>query len=58
MDIREIETIIDIEHKKSPVFTTGREQTFYDLLTSFGDTCGLILMGSMFNPLGLKGITD
>ena len=58
MDIREIETIIDIEHKKSPVFTTGREQTFYDLLTSFEDTCGLILMGSMFNPLGLKEITD
>ena len=44
MDIREIEKIIDIEHKKSPVFTTGKEQTFYDLLTSFEDICGLILM--------------
>ena len=58
MDIREIETVIDIEHKKSPVFTIGKEQTFYDLLTSFEDACGLILMESMFNPLGLKGITD
>ena len=58
MDIREIEKIIDIEHKKSPVFTTGKEQTFYDLLTSFEDICGLILMGSILNPFGLKGITD
>ncbi len=58
MDIREIEAIIDIEHKNCPVFTAGKEQTFYDLLTSFEDVCGLILMGSMFNPLGLKRITD
>ena len=58
MDIREIEKIIDVEHKKSPVFTVEKEQSFYDLLTSFEDACGLILMGSMFNPLGLKGIIN
>lgn len=58
MDIREIEKIIDIEHKKSPVFADGKEQTIYDLLTSFEDACGLILMGSVLNPFGLKKITD
>ncbi|MBC8556749.1 hypothetical protein [Jutongia hominis] len=58
LNIREIETIIDIEHKKSPVFDAGKEQTFYDLLAAFEDVCGLILMGSMFNPLALKKITD
>ena len=58
MNIREIENIIDVEHKKSPVFSKGKEQTFFDLLTSFEDACGLILMGSIFNPLGLKKITD
>lgn len=54
LNIREIETIIDIEHKKSPVFDAGKEQTFNDLLAAFEDICGLILMGSMFNPLALK----
>ena len=58
MEIREIEKIIDIEHKNSLVFNVGKEQTIYDLLTSFEDACGLILIGSVLNPFALKQITD
>ena len=58
MDIREIEKIIDEEHKNSPVFYEGKEQTIFDLLTTFEDTCGQILMGSLLNPFALKRITD
>lgn len=56
MDIREIENIIDIEHKNSPVFNMGKEQTMYDLLTSFEDTCGLIQCGAILLARVLKKI--
>ena len=58
MDIREIEKIIDIEHKNSPVFNAGKEQTIFDLLSTFEDVCGLILMGSVLNPFALKQIIE
>lgn len=58
MNIREIEKIIDVEHTKNPVFNAGKEQTFFDLLVSFEDSCGLILMSSILNPTALKIITD
>ena len=58
MDIREIESIIDVEHKNHPLFQAGKEQTVYDLLTSFEDICGLILIGGTLNPTALRKITD
>ncbi len=58
MDIREIESIIDVEHKNHPLFQAGKEQTVYDLLTSFEDICGLILIGGTLNPTVLRKITD
>ena len=58
MDIRDIEKIIDKAHERNAVFESGKEQTIYDLLSSFEDMCGLILMGSVLNPLGLKQIVD
>lgn len=58
MTIREIEDVIDVEHKKSPVFTEDKEQTIYDLLASFEDACSCILMGSVLNPFALKKITE
>ena len=47
MDIREIEKIIDIEHKNSPVFNAGKEQTIFDLLSTFEDVCQYIIQKLM-----------
>lgn len=58
MDIRNIETIIDKAHEKNTVFEFGKKQTIFDILTSFEDMCGVILMGSILNPFALKQIVD
>ena len=58
MKIREIEDVIDVAHEKSPVFNEGKEQTIYDLLTSFEDACSCILMSSVLNPFALKKVIE
>ena len=58
MEIREIEKIIDEAHKTHEVFKLPKNQAMHDVLASFEDMCSLTLMGSVLNPLGLKGIVD
>lgn len=58
MDIRSIEAIIDKAHEHNVVFELGRKQTTYDLLASFEDMCGLILLKSVLNPFALGQIVD
>lgn len=58
MEIREIEKIIDEAHKTHEVLKLPKIQAMYDVLASFEDMCSLTLMGSVLNPLGLKGIVD
>lgn len=58
MAIREIEKIIDEAHKTHEVFKLPKNQAMHDVLASFEDMCSLTLMGSVLNPLGLKGIVD
>ena len=53
MDIREIEKIIDNEHKTHIVFQRGKCQTFFDLLSSFEDLVSICLMSALLNPMSL-----
>ncbi len=58
MEIREIEKIIDEAHKTHEVLKLPKIQAMYDVLASFEDMCSLTLMGSVLNPMELKGIVD
>ena len=56
MRIREIENIIDHAHEEHSVFKLSKKQATFNALATFEDVCRCILMGSIFNPFGLKEI--
>ncbi len=58
MKIREIENIIDHAHEEHSVFKLSKKQATFNALETFEDVCRCVLMGSIFNPFGLKEITD
>ena len=58
MDIRQIETIIDEEHKKTMCFIVPYNQMVFDLLTTFEDLCSLTMLGVALNPFAIRKIVD
>lgn len=58
MDARDIEKIIDVEHVDNNFFKSGKKQAMFDMLSSFEDICGLIVMASVLNPFALRQIVD
>ncbi len=58
MDVRDIEKIIDVAHKKHKIFKMNKVQAMYSILSAFEYACSSTMMASVLNPSALKSITD
>lgn len=58
MKVRDVEKIIDEEHKGHEIFKINRLQAMYSVLSTFEYTCSSVMMASVLNPFALKSITD